>query len=104
MFVRVSSERYTGIHCAPMQNEKIRLRTESGGTIEVVVLQKRAEFIEVVIGEGVHSVKCQLSPARNGRAYVGKVMGREVIYEKSPAEVQAELDRLNPSLRRPRGR
>jgi hypothetical protein len=85
-----------------VQDEKIRLRTESGQTIEVVVLAKSASLIEVVIGQGLHSVKCQLTPSRNGRAYVGKVMGREVVYERSPADVQADLDRANPRLRKPR--
>ena len=87
-----------------MRDEKIKLRTESGQLIEVVVLNKRAEVIEVVIGQGVHSVRCQLTPTRNGFAYAGKVMGREVIYERSPREVQAEIERDNPSLRRPRAR
>jgi hypothetical protein len=87
-----------------MTHEKIKLRTETGQLIEVVVLSKRPDFIEVVIGEGVHNVRCQLTPTRNGLAYAGKVMGREVIYERSPAQVQADIDRLNPTLRRPRGR
>ena len=87
-----------------MRDEKIKLRTESGQLIEGVVLNKRAEVIEVVIGQGVHSVRCQLTPTRNGFAYAGKVMGREVIYERSPREVQAEIERDNPSLRRPRAR
>jgi hypothetical protein len=87
-----------------MTNEKIKLRTETGQTIEVVVLSKRADYIEVVIGEGVHNVKCQLTPTRNGLAYAGKVMGREVIYERSREQVQADIDRLNPTLRKPRGR
>jgi hypothetical protein len=87
-----------------MTNEKIKLRTETGQLIEVVVLSKRADFIEVVIGEGVHNVRCQLQPTRNGLAYAGKVMGREVIYERSREQVQADIDRLNPSVRKPRGR
>jgi hypothetical protein len=87
-----------------MTNEKIKLRTENGQLIEVVVLNKRADLIEVVIGEGVHNVRCTLTPTRNGLAYAGKVMGREVIYERSRANVQADIDRLNPSVRKPRGR
>jgi hypothetical protein len=87
-----------------MTNEKIKLRTETGQLIEVVVLSKRADFIEVVIGEGVHNVRCQLQPTRNGLAYAGQVMGREVIYERSREQVQADIDRLNPSVRKPRGR
>lgn len=87
-----------------MTDEKIKLRTENGQLIEVVVLSKRAELIEVVIGQGVHNVRCQLTPTRNGLAYAGQVKGREVIYERSRADVQADLDRLNPALRKPRGR
>ena len=84
-----------------MTNEKIKLRTEAGQLIEVVVLSKRPDFIEVVIGEGVHSVRCQLTPTRNGLAYAGKVMGREVIYERSREQVQADIERVNPALRKP---
>lgn len=87
-----------------MTDEKIKLRTEAGQTIEVVVLNKRAEHIEVVIGQGVHSVKCQLAPTRNGLAYVGSIMGREVVYERSREQVQADIDRLDPRLKKPRGR
>jgi len=87
-----------------MSNEKITLRTETGQLIEVVVLNKRAELIEVVIGEGVHNVRCTLTPTRNGLAYAGSVMGREVVYERSREQVQADIDRLNPTLRKPRGR
>lgn len=87
-----------------MNDERIKLRTEAGQHIEVVVLNKRAEAIEVVIGEGVHSVRCTLSPTRNGLAYAGTVRGREVVYERSRDQVQADIDRLNPALRRPRGR
>jgi hypothetical protein len=87
-----------------MNDEKIKLRTETGQVIEVVVLSKRADFIEVVIGEGVHNVRCQLTPTRNGLAYAGQVRGREVVYERSREQVQADIDRLNPTLRKPRGR
>ena len=87
-----------------MNIEKIKLRTETGQLIEVVVLNKRADHIEVVIGEGVHNVRCQLTPTRNGLAYAGQIRGREVIYERSREQVQADIDRLNPALRKPRGR
>jgi hypothetical protein len=84
-----------------MNDEKITLRvTESGRTLEVVVLNKRAERIEVVLGEGVHSVRCQLTPTRNALAYAGSAMGREVVYERSRAQVQADIDRVNPALHR----
>ena len=83
--------------------EKIKIRTESGQVLEVVVLNKRAEHIEVVLGEGTHSVRASLSPTRNGLAYAGSVMGREIVYERSREQVQADIDRLNPTLR-PSGR
>ena len=84
-----------------MNTEKIKVRiTESGQTMDVVVLNKRSDHIEVVIGEGVHSVKCQLNPTRNGLAYAGSVMGREIVYERSRDLVQADIDKLNPALRK----
>ena len=58
-----------------------------------------AERITVVLGEGVHSVKCDLQPTRNGLAYAGSVMGREIVYERSREQVQADIDRLDPTLR-----
>jgi len=85
--------------------EKIKVKvTETGQVMEVVVLTKRASAIQVVLGEGVHSVKCELTPTRNGLGYAGSVMGREIIYERSREQVQADLDRLNPALHKPRGR
>jgi hypothetical protein len=88
-----------------MNDEKIKVRvTSTGQTMDVVVLNKRAESIEVVIGEGVHSVRCQLAPTRNGLAYAGKVAGRELVYERSREQVQADIDRLNPREFTRRGR
>jgi hypothetical protein len=86
-----------------MEHEKIRVRaTATGQVMEVVVLSKRASGITVVLGEGVHSVKCDLAPTRNGLAYAGSVMGREIVYERSRDQVQADIDRLNPTLRKSR--
>ncbi|HEX3059529.1 MAG TPA: hypothetical protein VHP62_09230 [Usitatibacter sp.] len=82
-----------------MNDEKISLKTETGQVIEVVILEKRADRIVVVLGQGVHSVKADLMPSRNGLAYVGSVMGREIIYERSREQVQADIDRLNPNMR-----
>jgi hypothetical protein len=78
-----------------MYIEKIKVRMENGQELEVVVLNKRPERISVVIGEGVHNVKCDLSPTRNGLAYAGSIMGREIIYERSRAQVEADIDRLS---------
>ena len=88
-----------------MNDEKIKLRvTETGHSLEVVVLNKRADRISVVLGEGVHSVKCDLTPTRNGLAYAGSALGREIVYERSREQVQADIDRLNPNVRGPRRR
>jgi hypothetical protein len=86
-----------------MIDEKIKVRvTESGQIIDVVVLNKRAECIQIVLGTGIHSVKCDLTPTRNGLGYAGNAMGRELIYERSRVQVQADIDRLNPALRKSR--
>ncbi len=83
-----------------MVDEKIPVRiTESGKTMEVVVLNKRAERIEVVLGQGVHSVRCELLPTRNRLAYAGSAMGREIVYERSCADVKADIERANPAFR-----
>lgn len=86
-----------------MQNEKITITTtETGQSMDVVVLSKRADRIQVVIGEGVHSVSCDMTPTRTKQAYVGNVMGREIVYQKSCEGVQAELDSVNPALKKSR--
>jgi hypothetical protein len=88
-----------------MNTEKIKVRvTETGQIMDVVVYDKRAERIQVVLGEGVHNVRCDLTPTRLGQSYAGSVMGREIVYERSREKVQADLDLLNPALRKPRGR
>ena len=85
-----------------MNSEKIKVRMENGQVMEVVVLSKRASAIEIVIGEGIHNVKCQLAPTRNGLAYAGSIMGREIIYERSRDKVQADIDMVNPTLKKSR--
>ena len=63
-----------------MNEERITVRvTTTGQTLEVVVLSKRVDAIEVVLGTGVHSVRCRLTPTRNGMAYAGNAMGRELV-------------------------
>ena len=79
--------------------EKIKVRTETGQLIEVVVMSKRAERIEVVIGEGVHNMRCDLTPTRNGFAYAGSVRGREIVYERSREQVEADIKRDAPGRR-----
>jgi len=88
-----------------MDTEKITVRvTQTGQTIDVVVFSKRADRIEVVLGEGIHNVKCELTPTRNGKAYAGNAMGREIVYERSREQVEADIDRLNPAVRKSRPR
>jgi len=75
-----------------MDAEKIKVRvTSSGQLLDVVVLNKRLDSIQVVLGEGVHNVRCDLFPTRNGSAYVGNAMGREIVYERSREQVKADL-------------
>ncbi|MET0216934.1 MAG: hypothetical protein ABW205_03280 [Burkholderiales bacterium] len=77
-----------------MVDEKIQIRvTSSGQTLQVVVLNKHLDRIQIVLGEGVHNVRCDLMPTRNGSAYVGSAMGREIVYERSREEVKADLAR-----------
>ena len=77
-----------------MNDEKIPVKvTASGQTIHVVVLNKRLDVIQVVLGEGVHNVRCDLTPTRNGTAYVGNAMGREIVYERSREDVKGDLAR-----------
>jgi hypothetical protein len=85
-----------------MNDEKIKVKSENGQVLEVVVLNKTANRIEVVLGQGVHSVRCALTPTRNEMAYVGSVMGREIVYERSRTQVQADIDRLDPRLKKSR--
>jgi K+/H+ antiporter YhaU regulatory subunit KhtT len=85
-----------------MVNEKIKIKTENGQTLEVVVLNKNANRIEVVLGEGVHSVRAAMTPTRNEMAYAGQIMGREIVYERSRAQVQADIDKLDPRLKKSR--
>jgi hypothetical protein len=77
-----------------MDDEKIEIRvTSSGQTLQVVVLNKHLDRIQIVLGEGVHNVRCDLMPTRNGSAYVGSAMGREIVYERSREDVKADLAR-----------
>jgi hypothetical protein len=86
-----------------MQNETITVtNTESGKSMDVVVFEKRASQITVIIGEGVHSMKCELSPTKNEQAYVGNVMGREMVFHRSREEVQADIDHDDPNMKHSR--
>ena len=76
-----------------MGDKKITVRvTETDKTMDVVVFSQREDKVEVVLGEGVHSVKCELLPTANGMAYAGSVMGREVVYERSREQVREDVE------------
>lgn len=79
-----------------MNDEKIAVRvTATGQTLDVVVLSRRVDVIEIVLGEGVHSVRCRLTPTRNGTAYAGNAMGREIVYERTREQVKGDIERAN---------
>jgi hypothetical protein len=88
-----------------MQIETIEVRiTESGQLLKVTVYKKFVDHIEVVIGEGQHSMRCTLTPNRMGNAYVGSVRGRELVYERSKAQVEHDIERLQGNAPPPRRR
>lgn len=83
-----------------MNEQKIKVRvTETDMLMDVIVYSKREDKIEVMIGEGVHSVKCELLPTANGVAYAGSVMGREVVYERGRDQVAEDVALENHDYR-----
>ena len=84
-----------------MDIEKIQVNvTETGQVMDVTVLKKSVNQIEVVVGEGAHSVKCVLTPTANNMAYVGNVMGREIVYKRTAYQVEEDVE-LADSAHRP---
>jgi hypothetical protein len=76
-----------------VENDRIKVVTESGKTLDVMVTSLKADAIWILVGEGPHSSKCKLEPTRNGLAYVGSIMGREIIYERSVKDVREQMSR-----------
>lgn len=76
---------------------KIKVLTESEQTIDAVVTSMKADVIWILLGEGDSSIKCKLEPTRNGLAYAGSIMGREIIYPCSVKKVQEQLAAAAPS-------
>ena len=88
-----------------MSEQKIQVRvTETDQLMDVVVFSKQLDKIEVVLGSGVHSVKCELLPTATGMAYVGSAMGREIVYEHSREQVKDDLEIENHDYRDSRRR
>jgi len=88
-----------------MSDQKIDIRvTETDQIMPVTVFSKRADRIEVVLGEGTHSVKCELNVNADENAYVGSAMGREIVYERSREEVEADIVLENHDYRDSRRR
>ena len=66
-----------------MNDPTIQVRaTGSGKILGVIVVNKRPDMIQIVFGEGAHSVRCDLVPTPDGSAYVGSAMGREIVYAR----------------------
>lgn len=76
-----------------MADAKIKVQVEGNQVLEVVVSDKKVDGIWIVLGEGVHNVKCKLTPTRNRLAYAGSIMGREIIYKRSVEEVKGDIAR-----------
>ncbi len=74
-----------------MDDQKIEVQAESGQTLLVTVSSKKTDAIWIILGEGIHNAKCKLIPTRNNLAFVGSVMGREIIYERSVEQVKADI-------------
>jgi copper homeostasis protein CutC len=88
-----------------MSEQKIKVKvTETDMMMEVLVYSKSEDKIEVMLGEGIHSVKCELLPTANGVAYAGSVMGREVVYERSREQVAEDVELENHDYRDSRRR
>ena len=76
-----------------MSEQKIKVRvTETDNTMDVGVFSMRPDKIEVMLGEGVHSVKCALELTPNGNAYAGSAMGREIVYERTREQVLSDIE------------
>lgn len=74
------------------QQETITLRAKGGDqAIDVLVLSKRADRIHIMLREGPQSLFCELKPTQDARAYIGTSLGREIVYERSRAEVEADI-------------
>jgi hypothetical protein len=73
--------------------DRIKVLTESGQALDVVVTSFKADAIWILLGEGPHSSKCKLEPTRNGQAYAGSILGREIIFQRSVKDVREEIAR-----------
>ena len=74
------------------QKETITLRTRGGHqVVDVLVLSKRADRIQIMLQEGAHSVFCELKPTADASAYAGTSLGREIVYERSRKDVEADI-------------
>ncbi len=84
-----------------------RISMRSNGSVLETPTKASTSFVLVNMNASTSAppffnVTCDLTPTRTGQAYAGSVMGREIVYERSREQVQADIDRLNPDLRRPR--
>lgn len=76
-----------------MDDQKIKVLVDGSQLLEVVVSSKKSDAIWIVLGEGIHNMKCKLIPTRNRLAYAGSIMGREIVYERSVQQVHSDIAR-----------
>lgn len=74
-----------------MNDKKITVIVEGEQTLEVGVSSKKIDAIWIILGEGINNAKCKLTPTRNGLAFAGSVLGREIIYERTVEQVKADI-------------
>ena len=68
----------------------------NGRSMDVKVMSKDADKISIIFGKGANDVRCDLTPTRDGQAYAGRVLGREFVFSRSRAQVQADLNHDDP--------
>ena len=68
-------------------------RARNLGLSSFVSAGNRAAAIQVVLGEGVHSVRCTLTPTRNGLAYAGSARGRAIVRKPGGSAARAARTR-----------
>lgn len=75
-----------------MHNQTITVTvTDTGKEMELVVMDYTEKKIRVVLGEGIHSTAIMLMPTKLGLSFSGTIMGKELIYAKSVADVADEI-------------
>jgi hypothetical protein len=72
-----------------MDDQKIKVKAESGQVLEVGVSSKKPEAIWIILGEGVHNAKCKLTPTRNSLAYAALSRFEQISLRKSTTAISS---------------